>query len=148
MANVLQDVSQVVTLVPDTLYPQLLTSGVTNGNGVLINDCATNRIAARLHVGAATALTSLTVTYQASPDNVNWTTITGVQNSVITAGNVAPDTVSFQVPEATSATAGAPVYLRAVAAVVGTSVYAVVYFVGFSKIDSGLGYQNSPGVIN
>lgn len=147
MANSYQDLSQIINQLVAGAVPQQIST-TTNGASVDMNVVGTNRINSLLMTGAAVGLTSLTVTFQSSPDNTNWTTIPGVQHTVVTAGSTLPEIIDFQLPEAASYSSSAPIYLRPVFTLVGTSVYVAQYFLTNFKIDSGLGYQNSPPVIN
>lgn len=153
MANSINDFSQIVYPLADALAPQQLTSGTTNGAGVAIYPVGVDRISAMLATGAAVGLTSLTVTMQASIDNVTWVNCTDQGNNetfnVVTAGNQVPQIITFQVPPATSFTSGPYKYVRAQAVVVGTSIYAHVALLGVSKFGGlGAGNQNQPPTIS
>lgn len=155
MANSFQDLSQVLTPLLDTFPPQLL-SGSGNGQGVDVSDVGTNRINARLHVGDATALTSLAVKMQAAiddgsgaPDSGTWVDISGATFTTVTAdptttGAVA-ETITFQLPQALTISTAPYVWVRAVATLVGTNILMCVSLEACRKYDQEQSFQNTPG---
>lgn len=155
MANSFQDLSQLLVPLKDTFPPQLL-SATGNGNSINCADVGVNRINARLHVGDATALTSLDVKMQAAPDDgtgaagtfadIDGATFTQVTTDGGAAG-LTPETISFQLPAADAAVNGGRPYqwVRAVATLVGTSINICVSLEACAKDDGGTLYVSGPG---
>lgn len=153
MANSFQDLSQVLTPLKDTFPPQVLSAS-GNGQDIDVSKVGTNRINARLHVGDATALTSLDVKMQAAPDNgsgaagtyadISGATFTQVTTDPGAAGAI-PETIQFQLPTALSASGRPYQYVRGVATLTGTSINICVSLEACRKDDGNQGYNNAPG---
>lgn len=149
MANAVNDFSQLLAQLGPTFPPQVL-SATGNGNAIDVRKVGTNLISAQLLLGDATALTSLAVKMQASPDGTTgWVDIDGATFTTVTADpgvtSVVPETISFQLPPAPSATAAPYQYVRAVATLVGTSINMAVNLLATRKYDEAANYQNAPG---
>lgn len=118
------------------------------GNSIDVSTVGPNRINARLSVGAVVSLTSLAVKMQSSIDDSTWVDITGATFTTVTAANGAPEMISFQLPEATSATAAPPKYVRAYGTLVGTSAAMAVSLIACHKYDGAAGYVATRPTIN
>ena len=127
MANFMTNYAQ-STWTGVTLAPQVIT-GNTNGSSVLVGPSGSSGLSAALYVGAVSALTSLDVKLQSSPDGSNWTDITGATFTTVTAAN-ASQIIDFQMPTSTTLTAALPNRVRAVATLVGTNANLVVILLG------------------
>lgn len=153
MANSVQDLSQIIVPLPDTIPPQQLTAS-TPGNAVKVTLVGVDRLNARLAVGAAVGLVSLDVKMQASVDGVTgWTDINDQGSlasfTTVTVANAPPQIIPFQLPAALTATSPGFIYVRALPTLVGTSIYCEVAILGVSKFGAfGVGFQNQPPVIN
>ena len=146
MANSFQALAQ-VTFKGDTLRPQSIT-GATNGVAVDTAAVGTNFLSALLSVGAVNTLTSLDVKIQASPDgSTGWVDISGATFTQVTAAN-ALQVIDFQLPTAASASTTAYRYVRAVAAITGTSALAHCVVLGCNKYDGTNAFSNAPPTIN
>lgn len=138
--------------VVDTFVPQVFSS-TGAGQAVDVTEGGTNRINARLSCGAAVALTSLAVKMQAATDDGNgsptgWVDIDGATFTTVTAGAGTPEMISFQLPEAASATAAPYQYVRAYGTLVGTSLAIACSLLLCKKFDGGVGSLNTPPTIN
>lgn len=155
VANSFQDITQVMTPLLDTFPPQLL-SATGAGQAVNVADVGTDRINAYLHVGDATALTSLAVKMQAaiddgsgSPDAGSWVDITDATFTTITTDpsttGAVPEGIVFQLPPALTISTAPYIWVRAYATLVGTSINICVPMIACRKYDQLQSYQNSPG---
>jgi hypothetical protein len=131
----------------DTLRPQSVT-GATNGVAVDASLVGANFLSALLSVGAVSSLTSLDVKIQASADGATgWTDISGAAFTQVTAAN-ALEVIDFQMPTAASNAAAPYRYVRAVAAIVGTSALAHCVILGCNRYDGANAFHNGPPTIN
>lgn len=147
MASSFQDLSGILLPLKDTFPPQSLT-GTGAGDSIDVRTVGTNRINARLSCGTAVAFTSLAVKMQSSPDGSDWTDISGATFTTVTTASGAPETISFQLPEAATVNASPPIYVRAHATLVGTSILMAVSLLANHKYDGENAYQNAPPTIN
>jgi len=149
VANSFNDLSQMLAPLGPTLPPQVLAAS-GNGLAVDVRKIGMNIINAVLFVGDATALTSLDVKMQASPDGTTgWVDITGATFTQVTADpgatSVAMQVVPFNLPTVPSSGATPYQFVRAVATLVGTSINVCVGIFGCRKYDGNNAYQNAPG---
>lgn len=147
MAVSVNDLSQILAygFAPTFQPGAALTTGVTNGTGVLLDTIGTNRVNAFLFVGTVSALTSLDVKIQVSSDNSTWVDVSpSAAFTQVTAGAQNPQIIPFQMNRALTTTSSPYIYARAVATIVGTSAYVVVAFFGGAKFDGAVVIQNQP----
>jgi len=124
-----------------------LLSATGNGTGGNVSVIGTNFCTARLVVGTVTGFTSLDVKLQSSPDNVTYTDITGATFTQVTAATKS-QMIDFQLPTVATATASPPIYVRAVATLVGTSCQMSVTIFGMIDTSGTNAYSNAPPTIN
>lgn len=146
MAIAFNDLS-LILFEADTFRPQSLTA---TGAGVAVDvrSAGTNLLNARLTVGAVNTLTTFDVKMQASIDGTNFDDISGATFSTVTAAN-AHQVISFQLPEATSATALPYIYVRAYGTLVGTAVLVQCEVLACKRMPNPTsGYSATPPTIN
>ena len=146
MANFLQNFAASTARSP-LIRPQLLAA-TANGTGVSVDAYGANNLSAILEVGAVTGLTTFDVRLQSSDALAGtYTDIPGAAFVQVVAANQS-QTIDFSLPPVLTATAAAPIFVRTVATLVGTSVNVYCGILGARDISGTPGYVNTPPPIN
>ncbi len=136
----------------DVIRPQTISSDAA-GSAVDVSGVGANVLTGRVSLGAVSSLTSLVVTFQASPDgSTGWVNCTSVAGATATVTLTAANTdavVAFQLPAAPSATAAAYRFVRANWDITGTNCLACGTLFGLIKHPNPTqGTLNAPPTIN
>lgn len=136
----------------DVIRPQSISADA-QGTGVDVAELGGNLVNGRVSLGAVTALTSLAVTFEASPDNsTGWVTCKTPNGDNATITLTAANTdgmIAFQLPTAASASANPYRYVRANWDITGTSCLTCGSIFGLKHMPNpAAGYSAGPPTIN
>lgn len=136
----------------DVIRPQTISSD-SQGSAVDVATLGANLLTGRVSLGAVSSLTSLVVTFEASPSGSgDWVTCTTPDGDNATITLTAANTdglVSFQLPTAATATSSPYRYVRANWDITGTNCVTCGTVFGLTHMPNpNSGYTTAPPTIN